>query len=264
MKKRQILLLVFGVCFILAIIIFGLSNKQGKSSVGMIMQITFSPAEKLAYGLLQSFHHTSLEEQAKNENMILKTKLAKLQLLEQDNKALRDQFQTAMPSSQTLLPATIIGMPSFFPGISFPDELILDKGKKDRIDIGNVVIYKDNLVGIITKINDHFSLVTVVGNKQTSFTAKTAHTNALGVIKGEGNGQMQFNNVVLSENLQVGDLVVTNGNISLEGKGYPAGLIVGQISSIEKNPSALFQNANVQSLIDITHIPIVFVLMGNK
>lgn len=264
MKKRQLLFIIFSVCIIISLIIFGLAKRNGDSVFGMVAQFVFSPLQRASFNAVHTIQQKTLIDQLKEENMQLKTQLAKQELILRDNSALRDQFKTASPTSKILLPATIIGMPSFFPAVSFPEELILDKGEQDGVAVGNVVVYKDNLIGIITKINNHFSLVTVVGNKDTSFTAKTAKTNALGVIKGQGSGQMLFDNVVLSDTLQVGDIVVTSGDTTFTGQGYPPGLVFGKITSIEKNPSALFQKANVVSLVDITRVPTVFVIIREK
>jgi len=48
----------------------------------------------------------------------------------EDNKALRDQFQTENPKSTNLIEADIIGAPGFIPGISIPETLVLNRGEK--------------------------------------------------------------------------------------------------------------------------------------
>ena len=67
-------------------------------------------------------------------------------------------------------------------------------------------------------------------------------------------------NVVLSDKLTVSDLVLTKGDIDL-GRGYPPDLIVGKIVSVDKKASSLFQSAQVISLVDITRVPIVFIIL---
>jgi rod shape-determining protein MreC len=175
-------------------------------------------------------------------------------------RALRDQFQTTTPSSRKLLPASIVGFKGIIQGSSAPSELIIDKGRSDAVVVGQVVMYKDTVIGTISKVSEHLSRITVVSHADSSFTGKTAKTNALGVIEGQGNGVMLLKNVVLSEKLRVGDLVLTKGDVDLDGKGYPPDLIVGKIVKIERKPSALFQSAEVRSTVNFSKLTDVFVI----
>lgn len=70
---------------------------------------------------------------------------------------------------------------------------------------------------------------------------------------------MILDNVLLSETLKVGDVVLTNGDIDQNGKGLPPDLIVGKITSVDKNPSALFQKADVVSFVDFSKLSTLFV-----
>src|SRR5436190_7877455 len=200
MKKRQVVFVVFSICFVLSFLLFLFFQKG--IGAGMVFQFVFSPLQKITIQSTQVFYEPSTIDQLREENTKLKTQLAKQQLVMQDNKALHDQFEINNPSPKSLLPAHIISMPSFFPGVSAPESLIIDKGKKNGVEEEMVVIIKDNLIGKVTKNNNYFSLVTLIGNKQTSFTAHTTQTNALGVIKGAGNGQLVFDNVVLSDTVK--------------------------------------------------------------
>lgn len=195
-----------------------------------------------------------------NENRVLTEKLVGMQKLQQDNVALRDQFQTTTISSTHLIPATVIGAPEFIPGLTAPEYLILNKGIQDGVRKGDVVVFENNLLGIVTKMTDTASEVTLVSNPNTSLTAKTSNTNAQGVLKGQGNGVMVFGSVLLSEKLEKGDVVLTNGSQQLSGQGVPPGLTIGKIVSVDKNPSSLYQSASVASLVNLSKLATVFVM----
>ncbi len=196
----------------------------------------------------------------KAENMRLSESLAQKQLLENDNKALRDQFETTSFATTSLLPARVVGQPQAVPNISFPEELIIDKGKKTGVGNGSVVIVKDNGVGEVVQTSDYFAKVRLVTGKQFALSGKDSATGAVGVIKGIGNGEIIFDAVLLSDNLQIGDLVVSQGSQDMQGKGFPPNIVVGKITGVEKNPSSLFQRARVAPLIELSKLSIVFVL----
>jgi len=264
MRRHPYVFPIFIICFLLAFFTFIFSQKSLLNSAAVSLQLIFSPVQKLIFHTTQSFHPQSSEDTLRSENARLKTQIAKDQLISEDNAAFRDQFHAVNPSPENLIPASVVGMPSFFPGVNAPETFIVDKGMNDKITINTVAVYKDTLIGKVTKANAHFSEITLTSNKTMSFTVKTSQTDAIGVLKGLGNGEMILDNVVLSDTLKVGDTVVTSGSTDLQGKGFPPGLVVGKIISVDKNPSALFQKASVESLINVSKLPMVFMVLSEK
>lgn len=191
----------------------------------------------------------------KKEIVVLQTQLAKDQIAMNDNTALRDQFHSTVLPSTFLLPGRIVGKS----GLASQDFFIVDKGEKNSVGAGMVVVYQDNLVGQIAQTTNYFAKVDTVTNPDISFSAQDLTSHALGVIRGKGNGQILLDNVLLSDTIKNGDLVVTTGNQDIHGKGYPPNLVVGKIVSIEKNPSALFQTAQIQSFLSFSSLYMVFI-----
>ncbi|MDP2638325.1 MAG: rod shape-determining protein MreC, partial [Candidatus Levybacteria bacterium] len=194
---------------------------------------------------------------AEEKNLDLLSRLADFEKIKRENAALSDQFQTSHPQSSSLLEAQIIGAPGFVPGVSLPRYIILNKGSKDNVKKGEAVVVKNNLIGVIIDVSDNLSKVNIVDNSPLSFTAKT-QSGALGVVKGE-DGNLTLENVLLSENMKSKELVLTYGDMELNGIGMPADLIVGEIISVEKNPSDLFQKAKLKSFVDFPRLSTVFV-----
>lgn len=221
----------------------------------------FSPIQSLTYSLFHNLPFVSQDQRIKklkDENIELAARLLDQKKLQSENSALRDQFETSNPKPTNLLHAKVVGAPSFVPGISFPSVLIIDKGEKDGIKKNQAVVFKNVLIGKIEKSTDYLSRVILLGSSVFSFTAKTER-GAIGVIKGEGNGKVTLDNVLLSDDLKKDDLVYTRGDLNESGVGIPEDLIIGKIESIEKNPSALFQKAKIRTVIDLTRLFDVFV-----
>lgn len=263
MKKRENFVPIFIFFLVLSILIFVLSQiKLFRNFFGIIGGV-LSPIQKTAYQSFQSatnFKKSDGLEKLKEENSKLIRQLVNQKLLEKENSALRDQFETSMSKSTNLLPAKILGAPSFIPNVSEPSAFIIDKGENDGIKIGDAVVYKDNLVGKVAKTALYLSKINLITNNSSSFTAKTIRTNAVGVIKGEGEKQMVFDNILQSSDLKESDLIVSKGDLDIKGKGYPSDLVVGKVISVEKKPSALFQKAEVVSLLDFSNLSTVFII----
>lgn len=207
---------------------------------------------------------SSYIKKLEKENRELLQKLTDQESLKKENQALKDQFKTDQIKGYNLIPVKIISMLKFVPGVSKPEEFIIDKGIKNNIKVGQAVIFKNMILGKIVRVSNNVSAVSLISNPSFSFTVKTLPLNkdekgAQGIVKGEGNGGIFLENVILSEKIKTGDIVITKGDIDNKGIGYPADLIVGKITSVNKKPSSLFQSAKLEMLIDFSNLETVFV-----
>lgn len=263
MQKNPNIFPTFFFILFISLIIFGLSLWGELNTVSAFFERGTSKAQSSSLGFFQKlpfFSKNTELQKLKEENLNLISKLSKQEFLEKENSALSDQFKTSNPRSFDLLKAKVLGAPGFIPQVTAPVYLILDKGSKDGVKRGQAVVVKDNLVGKIVKVSSYLSKVDLVGSSSLSFAAKT-DKGALGVIKGDGDGKMTLDNVLLSENISISDIVLTRGDIEFSGLGMTADLIVGNIQSIEKNPSALFQKGKVASFLSLNKLEIVFIVM---
>jgi len=262
MARRNFFLSFFILIF-LSISLFVLAKTGLLSGPVELIGKVVSPLHRLTIG-------SSSDSKIATENKNLVLKLAETQKLAAENSALRDQFETSYPKSQNLLPANVVSAPSFIPGISTPEYLIIDRGSNDLVKVGSAVVIKDNIVGKVTEVSGNLSKVMLVSNPSNSLSGKTVSlkgttgASALGVLRGLGGGNLVLDNVVLSDDLAVGDYVVTKGDLTIDNSGYPPSLIVGKITSVEKKSSDLFQRAKVKSLIDFSRLSTVFVALQNN
>lgn len=257
MRKKENFLPIFILLFIVSFILF-----KTNFSLGFFGKIII-PIQRTAidfFSLPKNIFINNFAKDLREENLALVKKLVDQNQLQRENLALKDQFETASPKSQNLLPAKIVGSPGFLPWVSAPETLVLDKGTKDNVKVGQAVVFKDNLIGKTERVSTNLSIVTLITNKNSAFAAKTSKTEALGIMRGQGGGEMVLENVLLSDGLQVSDAVLTKGDLNAQMLGYPPNLIVGKIVSLEKKPSALFQSAKIKSLIDFPRLSTVFII----
>ncbi|MCL5438581.1 MAG: rod shape-determining protein MreC [Patescibacteria group bacterium] len=268
MRKNERVISAFLIFLFFLLVIFGLSRTKYFTGVNSFLEKILTPFQSATFRIFNGFpifFDDPKSQELKKENAELVKELINLRTFEKDNKALKDQFQISYPKSQKLLPAKIIGAPGFIPGISMPENFIIDRGEKDGIKPGQVVVYENNLIGRVKKTTQNLSVVEFLSNLSSSFTArvitvKENNSQILGIIKGRGNNEMLLENVVLSENIKTNNVVTTYGSIKEDGSGYPPNLVVGKILSVDKKPSDLFQKAKVKSLVDFSKLSTVFVI----
>ena len=262
MQKGEKFFSVFIVFLVLSVIIFGLSKTGLFSGSSYFINSIFSPIQSRFLSSVIGVRSIG-GENIKEENLKLAKEVGDYQKLKEQNISLMDQFQSSGPKSSTLLPAEVVGAPGFIPGLSMPENFLINKGSLDNVKVGDAAVFENNVVGKVSKTSENISNVVLITSADFSFTVKSGQNKiVLGVLNGQGGGEMTLDNVLLSENLKKGDLVFTNGDVNLNGEGFPPELIVGKIISVEKSPSALFQKADVEALIDFTKLSTVFVIIG--
>ncbi len=221
-----------------------------------VAAITYSSFHKLPF-----ISEDSEVKRLKEENANLLEKIVDQKKLTDEIAALRDQFAIQYPKSNNLLYAKVVAATSFIPSVSHPENLILDKGEKDGVRVNQAVVLKNNLIGKIEDVTDNLSKVVLLSDNSLSFTAKT-ESGGIGIIKGEGNGEITLENVLVADNLRKDEFVYTKGDLDENGFGIAPDLIVGKIVSVEKDPSALFQKAKIQNSIDFKNLLNVFVIIN--
>jgi rod shape-determining protein MreC len=264
MQNRRNFWPVFLVVFLLCIAILVLSYFGKLKFLTSFLEKGTSAVQATAFGIFQKTPFVTEDAKIKelrDENLKLLSSLGFFEKLKKENQALSDQFQISYPKSSNLLRADVVGAPDFVPGVSVPNIFILNKGEKDNVEKGYSVVIKDNLVGIISQVSENLSKVDTVNNPAFSFTAKTEN-GAAGLII--GGSILTLDRILLSENLVKGDLVVTKGDVNSDGIGILPDLIVGKITSVEKNPSDLFQKAKVESFVNFANLSSVFIYMPIK
>lgn len=267
MVGRKAAFTVFLIIFCISILFIILSRFGILNGLSSILSKATLPIQKSIYSSFGRVLQVSDNEKLKKleeENLALNKKIVDKVKLEKDIQALRDQFAISNPTATNLLPANILGFPSFIPNVSLPETLIIDKGTNDGVKVGQAVIYKDNLVGKIAKITSNKAVVYLATHPDFTFTAKILNTKTEGIVKGLGGGEMILDNVLLSDNLNKNDIVLTKGDLTIDNTFFPSDLIVGKVISVDKTPSALFQTAGIQSLVDFAKLDIVFIYVGSK
>jgi rod shape-determining protein MreC len=261
MDKRSNLISTFFFFIVLSGVMYAVSQTPIGMGTRGIVEVALSPMRDGALTIFaKSSGKPSGLQLLQDENSALRLKLVTYQNQAREIQALRDQFAVTTVNPQTLLPAKIVGRRTIVPGFSLPDQMIINRGKSDRVQKGNVVIYKDFFLGQVTSVSEHTSIVDMSYRKGFFTSASVADSGAPGIIKGQGQGEMLLDNVILSDTLRLQSNVLTKGAVDESGKGVPPGLLIGKIISIDKKPSALFQTAKVSLALDIARLDNVFIL----
>lgn len=122
---------------------------------------------------------------------------------------------------------------------NFKNILTIDKGSADGVRPDMGVISNDNVVGIVSGVSDHFSLVLPIINVNTEISALVKGKNGTGIISWNGGDtrKAEMNQVAHYIKVAEGDTIVTSGYSTI----FPAGLNIGIVESFEKGNDDFYE-----------------------
>ncbi len=140
----------------------------------------------------------------------------------------------------------------------FARKMIINRGMRDGIKSGAVVIDGVGVVGQVTNLGATSAEVTLTTEKDQSVPVMIVRNSLRAVAVGNGReGAIEIPFMPVASDILVGDALVTSG---IDGV-YPAGLSVGTITVVDKNPAFSFARIVAQPTSAPTHHRFVKVLL---
>src|SRR3989344_2631854 len=192
----------------------------------------------------------------KQENERLLSQIMVLQDALKEYQAIKEIIEITKTDNVKLASANVVGLDADV------DYVLINRGSEDGIAENMPVITSTKvLVGKTYKVYKNFSQVMLISNKGSVVDVKIQNADlsappVLGAIKGDGNLSFYLDLVSSYAKINQGDVVITSG---LEGI-FPKDLLIGKISSIEKNDAKPFQSAKIQPFFDVKNAGNLFVI----
>ncbi len=164
-------------------------------------------------------------------------------------------FARANPENRYQAASVIARDPS-----PFLHYVIINRGSDDNIQRGMPVVTQQGLVGRIDATTANAARVQLITDSTSIVSAKIQPSGTQAVLRGQLSGDLILDLIPQGTLVEAGDLVLTSGL----GGGYPANIVIGQISGIRSQPQDLFQTASVQSVVNFNQLEIVLVIVNFK
>ena len=187
------------------------------------------------------------------ENSRLQGQVIQLQQQLKDSEVLYAllKFARARPND-TYVAASVIGRdPS-----PFLRYIIIDKGSDDGLRHGMPVVTAEGLVGRVDAVIANAARIQLVNDPGSAVNILLSSTRTEAILSGTVTGDVQLDMVPLDITLKPGEVILT----SALGGSYPAGILVGQVVSVRRLETELFQTASVQPAVDYNNLRAVLVV----
>ncbi len=176
-----------------------------------------------------------------NQQNINNMTLQRYQSLEQENLRLREILNAATRLEHKVEIARIISA-NINP---YRHTIVINKGDKDGIHAGQVIVDTDGVMGQILYTNFLTSEAILISDADHALPVQINRNGLRIILLGSGS-YTNLNAPYIPNNadIKIGDLLVTSG---LGGK-FPAGYPVATINSIVRNPSEQFSNVTAKPI----------------
>jgi rod shape-determining protein MreC len=192
-------------------------------------------------------------------------RISELEEAAAENAELRELLGLTKTLDMDLLPVRIISRdPS-----NFTWEVGIDAGTDDGLAVGMPVVGSAEgagaLAGSVVRVGADTATVRFIADTRSSVVALDQRSRALGLLQGQLGGQLVMVQVDVTEDLAVGDAVVTAGLELAEGAArspYPRGLLIGSIQAIQQDSNALTQTGFVRPAMDFRQVERLLVVLA--
>ncbi len=138
--------------------------------------------------------------------------------------------------------------------------VIIDQGSSAGIGPGMPVITDSGVVGMVAGTTPGASKVLLILDPQSRVDVYIQRTRARGSVRGRSEQDCELAYLLREEDVRPGDLVLTSGLAAV----YPKGLVVGEVSRVERLPYGLFQRAELRPAVDFRKLEEVFVILERR
>jgi len=160
----------------------------------------------------------------------LETKLAqkeleliKLRQQAKDTNKLRQMLNLKTHSDRCVVPAEIV---SRNPDNWF-EQIIIDQGKLNHITKGAAVITGVGVVGQVTNVSDHASVIRLLTDPDQKLGVLIPRLGITGILSGRHQNPAIIDYVPINSNVEIGDKVVCLGKGGTFPENHPVGTVIG-------------------------------------
>jgi rod shape-determining protein MreC len=138
----------------------------------------------------------------------------------------------------------------------FVKYVIINRGSDDSLRRGMPVVTQQGLVGRVAAVTAGAARVQLITDPASAVNVRLEPSRAQATLQGSVTSEISLDMIPLSASIQNGDLVLTSGL----GGNYPADILIGQVTSVRRRETDLFQSAAVQPVVDFNSLEIVLII----
>ena len=188
----------------------------------------------------------------KQENAELKAKLLNFDEISLENQRLNELLEFRTKDSLKLIPARVVGQDLF----AERSTIRIGIGSKDGVKKGMAVIHPKGVVGYVLSANMGSSVVLLLTDRYAVIDARVQRSRSRGIVKGLNPTQAELVYLQRTDDVEIGDLVVSSGLDSIFPEGFP----IAVVDNVHKESSGITQEVVLRPVVETSQLEEVFVV----
>lgn len=135
--------------------------------------------------------------------------------------------------------------------------LIVDKGKAQGVQKGMAVLAPEGIVGQVIDVTEGFAKILLLVDGNCAVDAIGQMSRVRGIVKGGTNGGCVMQYVSRKDEIETGETVVSSGLDGVYRKGWP----IGDVVSVTKQHSGMFQEISIAPFVDFDRLEEVVIVL---
>lgn len=135
--------------------------------------------------------------------------------------------------------------------------IMINKGSAHGLRVSLPVAVDQGVVGRIIETSWLVSRVLLLTDENSNIDVLVQRNRAPGILRGTGSGGCSLRYVTKTEDIKIGDTLISSGI----GGIFPKGLLLGMVTGVNKKDSGLFQKIEVKPSADVAKIEEVLVFL---
>jgi rod shape-determining protein MreC len=136
--------------------------------------------------------------------------------------------------------------------------ILIDKGTSDGVSKNMMVLTPQGLVGHVSETTMNAAKVLLISDSTSVVDCIVQRTRVPGLVKGRGTNVCMMDFIHRTDDVEVGDTVISSGIGGVFQKGY----IVGHVTLVDNETSEMFKNVEITPAVVFDHIEDVVLLPG--
>ncbi len=134
--------------------------------------------------------------------------------------------------------------------------VLVNKGRKDEVSKDMAVVGADGVVGRVMEVSARTAKVLLITDPNSGVDVILQRSRSQAILEGKRDETCILKYVQKSDDLQVGDRVITSGM----GGIFPKGLLTGTVTKVDRKRPGIFQYVEVTPAVDFSRLEEVLIL----
>ena len=179
-------------------------------------------------------------------------KLNRYKEIERENECLHGTLNNKLPLGYDLFQGRVLSVSRTVGIVS----AVINLGARDSIQVNMPVVNQYGLIGRVDDVFESKSVVQLLTDPTHRVAARVATSREMGIVKYHNREGMLLDNFPIQGKIEVGDQILSSGL----GGIYPAGLVIGSVSSVERPEEETFCRVVISPAVNFNSIKVLFVL----